>query len=186
MAILMRFPPRGTPLLRGTFVLPDPVAEGGRLVFREPLRDTLLPLGVLGSVDLALCAGIAFTDGLPRYLLLCAAAVASFLVAALLLSLLRRPEVVLDREQGRVRIRRPEHGPLDLPVRDLRAVTLEPVPDGSATAPAAGLETVEGEWLPLHVGWAERRGGGAARVRERGEAVASFLSLPLEERAGAP
>ena len=43
----MRFPPRGTPLLRGTFVLPDPVEEEGRLVFREPLRDTLLPLVLL-------------------------------------------------------------------------------------------------------------------------------------------
>ncbi len=181
----MRFPPRGTPLLRGTFVLPDPVEEGGRLVFREPLGDTLLPLGAIGAVDLSLCVGVAFTDGLLRTLFLCAAALASFLVVALLLSLLRRPEVVLDRAGGRVRIRRPEHDPLDLPVAAIRAVTLEPVPDGSRTAPAAGLEIDGGEWLPLHVGWAERRGGDAARVRSRGEAVAGYLGLPLEERADA-
>jgi len=182
----MRIPPRGTPLLRGTFVLPDPVEEGGRLVFREPIRDTLVPAVVLAALDFALCTGVALTDGLPRYVLLCGAALLSFLVVALLLSLARRPEVVLDRAARRVRIRRPEHGPLDLDLGEIRAVTLEPVPDGSATAPAAGLETRAGEWLPLHVGWAERRGGDAARVRSRGEAVAGFLGLPLEERAVSP
>ena len=64
----------------------------------------------------------------------------------------------------------------------LRAVTLEPVTGGGIEAPAAGLETRGGEWLPLHVGWAPARGGDAGRVRERGESVARYLGLPLEER----
>lgn len=182
----MRFPPRGTPLVPGTFVLPDPVEEEGRLVFREPLRDTLVPLGAVAAADLALCAGVAATTGLVQFLLLAGAAVLSFLVVALLVSLARRPEVVLDRGGGRVRIRRPEHVPVEIPTPDLRAVTLEPVAGTSGSAPAAGLETVDGQWLPLHVGWAARRGGDAALVRSRGEAVSAYLGLPLVERAGFP
>jgi hypothetical protein len=69
-------------------------------------------------------------------------------------------------------------------VADVRAVTLEPVSGAGLTAPAAGLEMLDGQWLPLHVGWAPARGGDAAVVRARGEAVARWLGLPLEERAG--
>ncbi len=182
----MRLPPRGTPLLPGTFVLPDPVEEDGRLVFREPLRDTLIPLAATGALDLAACVGVALSSSWAQLAFLVLAAGLSFLVAALLASLLRRPEVVLDRAAGQVRLRRPEHGPMEIPVADLRAVTLEPVRGGGMEAPAAGLETRDGAWLPLHVGWAPARGGDAARVRVRGEAVARWLGLPLEERGSAP
>ena len=100
-------PPRGTVLIPGTFVLPDPAEEEGRLVFREPLRDTLVPLGVLGALDLAFCTGAAFAESWLRAAFLMGAAALSFLFAALLASLLRRPEVVLARAAGRIRIRRP-------------------------------------------------------------------------------
>jgi hypothetical protein len=182
----MRLPPRGTPLLPGTFVLPDPVEEGGRLVFREPLRDTLVPLAAVAALDLAACVGVAVAASWIQVVFLAVAAGLSFLVAALLSSLFRRPEVVLDRAAGSVRLRRPEHGPMEIPLADLRAVTLEPVSGGGLEAPAAGLETRDGGWLPLHVGWAPARGGDAARVRVRGEAVARWLGLPLEERGGPP
>jgi hypothetical protein len=182
----MRLPPRGTPLLPGTFVLPEPREEEGRLVFREPLRDTLVPLAVFGAIDLALCVGAVCTASWVRGALLVIAGGVSFLVVALLASLLRRPEVVLDRAAGRIRVRRPEIGPLEIEVGELRAVTLEPVRGAGLEAPAAGLETRGGEWLPLHVGWAPARGGDAARVRERGESVARYLGLPLEERSPHP
>jgi hypothetical protein len=181
----MRFPPRGTPLVPGTFVLPEPVEEGGRLVFREPLRDTLLPLGAVGLLDLAFCLGAAAAGGVARLVLLILAAGASFLVVALLASLLRRPEVVLDRGAGRVRMRRPEHAAVEIPVADLRAVTLESVAGPGLRAPAAGLETRDGQWIPLHVAWAPARGGDAGRARARAEAVARFLGLPVEERPSA-
>jgi hypothetical protein len=179
----MILPPRGTPLLPGTFVLPDPVEEGERLVFREPLRDTLVPLGAVGGIDLAACVGVACAEGWVRIAFLAAAAGLSFLCVALLVSLFRRPEVVLDRAAGVVRVRRPEIGPLEIPVAELRAVTLEPVRGAGLEAPAAGLEAREGGWLPLHVGWAPARGGDAARVRSLGAAAARWLGLPLEERA---
>jgi hypothetical protein len=180
----MRFPPRGTPLLPGTFVLPEPFEEDGRLVFREPLRDTLIPLGAIGALDLAFCVGVASTEGWVQGALLVMAAGASFLVAALASSLLRRPEVVLDRAGGSVRLRRPEHGPVEIPVGSIRAVTLETVDGpGSPAAPAACLETTDGSWIPLHVAWAPARGGDAARARSRAESVARFLGLPLEDRS---
>ena len=175
----MRLPPRGTELLPGTFVLPEPAEE------REPLRDTLVPLAAVGALDLAACAGVAFADSWIRAAFLLAAAPLSFLVAALAASLFRRPEVVLDRAAGTVRLRRPELAPMEIPLADLRAVTLETVRGGGREAPATGLETRDGQWLPLHVGWAPGRGGDAGRVRARGEAVARWLDLPLEERAGA-
>ena len=105
----MRFPPRDTELIPGTFVLPEGREEGDRLVFREPLRDTLLPLAVVGTIDLSLCIGVAVSGGALRLILLVLAAGFSFLVAALAASLLRRPEVVLDRGVGVLRVRRPEH-----------------------------------------------------------------------------
>jgi len=180
----MRFPPRGTPLLPGTFVLPDPVEEGGRLVFREPLRDTLVPLGAVGALDLALCVGVASAEGWVQGVLLVLAAGASFLVAALGASLLRRPEVVIDRGGGVLRMRRPEHGPVEIPVDSIRAVTLEPVGGpGRSDAPAACIETRDGAWIPLHVAWAPARGGDAARARARAEAVSRFLGVPLEDRS---
>ena len=173
-------PPRG-PYLPGTFILPDPVEEEGRLVFREPLGDTLLPLAVMGSLDLACCTGIAFAESWARMIFLVGAAGLSFLVAALAYSLLHRPEVVLDRAAGRIRIRRPEDGTRGIPVDAVRAVTIETVTAGAGiTAPGAGLELRDGAWIPLHVAWTERRGGDSARVRARGEAVATHLGLPLE------
>ena len=181
----MRFPPRGAALLPGTFVLPDPVEEGERLVFREPLRDTLVPLAALGGLDLAFCIGVASAGGWVRVVLLALAAGASFLVMALLASLLRRPEVILDRGAGRIRLRRPEHSPVDLPGAEVRAVTLETVKGPGHTAPAAGLETRDGQWIPLHVAWAPARGGDAARARARAEAVARFLGLAVEDRPSA-
>jgi hypothetical protein len=178
----MRFPPRGTALIPGTFVLPDPVEEGGRLVFREPIRDTLVPLAAIAALGLAFCVGVAASGGWLKVVLLVLAAGTSFLVVALLSSLLRRPEVVLDRERGLVRMRRPEHAPVEIPVAEIRAVTLETVEGPGHRAPAAGIETRDGEWIPLHVAWAPARGGDAARARARAEAVARFLGLGVEER----
>jgi len=178
----MRFPPRGTPLLPGTFVLPDPVEEGERLVFREPLRDTLVPLGAVGAIDLALCVGVATASGWVQAVLLVLASGASFLVVALAASLLRRPEVVLDRGRGTLRMRRPEHAPVEIPVAEIRAVTLETVEGPGHSAPAAGIETRDGQWIPLHVAWAPARGGDAARARARAESVARFLGLAVEVR----
>ena len=180
----MRFPPRGSPLLPGTFTLPEPVEEGGALVFREPLRDTLVPFFAVAALGLASCVGVACTESYVQVILLVAAAGFCFLGVALLSSLFRRPEVVLDRAGGVVRLRRPEHGFLSIPVADVRAVTLESVSGAGINALAAGLEMNDGQWLPLHVGWAPARGGDAAVVRARGEAVARWLGLPLEERAG--
>lgn len=181
----MRLPPRGTPLLPGTFVLPDPVEEGDRLVFREPLRDTLVPLGAVGAIDLGACVGAACSDSWLRFVLLAAAAGLSFLSMALVASLFRRPEVVLDRGAGVVRVRRPEVGPLEIPVADVRSVTLESVRGAGLEAPATGFEMKDGAWLPLHVAWAPARGGDAERVRARGAAAARWLGLPLEERGKA-
>jgi hypothetical protein len=162
-------------------VLPPPLEEGHRLVFREPLRDTLVPLAAMGAIDLALCTGAVFTESWVRVGFLLGAAGFSFLVAALGASLLRRPEVVFDRAAGVARFRRPEHAPFEVPVAEVRAVTLEDVRGiGGLRAPAAGLETSGGEWIPLHVAWSPSRGGDAARARERGEAVARWLSVPLE------
>jgi hypothetical protein len=186
------YPPRVAPeprppaLIPGTFVLPDPVEEGGRLVFREPIRDTLVPLAAVGALDLALCVGVASSDSWLRGAFLVGAAAFSFLVAALLVSLLRRPEVVLDRGAGRIRMRRPEDGEREIAVAEVRAVTLRRVEGGGMTAAAAGIDLRSGAWLPLHVGWAPRRGGDAAQVRARAESVAGWLGLPLEEAATAP
>ena len=177
-------PPRTAVLIPGTFVLPDPIEEEGRLVFREPLGDTLVPLGVVGAMDAAACTGVAFAGSWLQIAFLLAAAALSFLVAALAFSLLRRPEVVLDRAAGRVRIRRPEDGARDLPAAEVRAVSLGTVKgSGGITAPAAGLDTSDGGWIPLHVGWAERRGGDAARVRVQAEAVARYLGVPIVDSA---
>jgi hypothetical protein len=169
-------------MIPGTFTLPGPREEGGRLVFREPLRDTLVPLAAVGTLDFAACLAFTASTGIVQAVFLVVAASLSFLVVALLASLLRRPEVVLDRAAGRIRIRRPETAPMDLDAAEVRAVTLEPVSGvGGITAPATGLEFRDGRWLPLHVGWSPARGGDAAAVRARGAAVASFLGLPLEE-----
>jgi hypothetical protein len=180
----MRLPPRGSPLLPGTFTLPDPVEEEGRLVFREPLRDTLVPLAAVTALGLSSCVAVVFTGSFVQVVFLVLAAGFSFLGVALLSSLFRRPEVVLDRAAGVLRFRRPEHAPMEIPAAEVRAVTLEPVSGAGMTAPAAGLELRDGGWLPLHVGWAPARGGDAARVRARGEAVARWLGVPVEERAG--
>ena len=167
-------------MIPGTFVLPEGREVGGRLVFREPLRDTLLPLAVVGGLDLLFCTGVALLGSWLQVLCLVGAAGLSFLVAALVASLLRRAEVVLDRPGGRVRVRRPEHGPVDLPLADLRAITVETVRGSGVEAPAAGMETVAGEWVPLHVGWTPSRGGDAARVRALAEEVGAYLGLPVE------
>ncbi len=127
---------------------------------------------------------VASTESFLQVVFLVLAAGFSFLGVALLSSLFRRPEVVLDRGAGVVRLRRPEHGPLEIPAAEIRAVTLETVSGAGMTAPAAGLELRDGQWLPLHVGWAPARGGDAARVRSRGESVARWLGIPLEERPG--
>ena len=62
-------------------------------------------------------------------------------------------------------------------------VTLEPVKGGSEEAPAAGIETADGGWLPLHVGWATRRGGGGELARSRGRELAGYLGVPFVDRA---
>ena len=90
----MRLPPRGTPLLPGTFVLPDPVEEGDRLVFREPLRDTLVPFAAVSALGLSFSVGIGFTSSFVQVAFLVLAAGCAFLGVALLTSLFRRPEVI--------------------------------------------------------------------------------------------
>lgn len=162
-------------------MLPPPEREEGRLVFREPLRDTLVPLAVVGSLDLICCFGV--TVDLPVLPVICLflAALLSFLVAALTVSLFRRPEVVFDAVAGVARFRRPETPPEEIPLADLEGIAILSVEDGTgATAPAVGLLRRDGPWLPVHVGWSERRGGGEAGVRTLAETLADYTGLPLE------
>jgi len=180
----MDLPPRGASLVPGTFVLPEAIREGERLVYREPLSDTLVPLAALSGIDLALCVGVAAAGPMLRVPFVLGASGVSFLVAALAFSLFRRPEVVLDRAAGTLRARRPEHAPLDVPLGELRAVTVETVEGGGLRATAAGLATRGGAWIPLHVGWTPRRGGGPERTRAVAEEVGAWLGLPVEIAPG--
>jgi hypothetical protein len=180
-------PARGAKLVFGAFLLPEPVKESGALVYREPLRETLVPLAVVVALDLSFCVGIAMASSWLWVAFLLGATFFSFLVLALGVSLFRRPELVFEGPDGRVRIRRPEQPPFDRPVSDFRSVTIETVSSsGDRQAPAACLEALDGSWVPLHVGWTERRGKGEAGARAVAEAVSGHLGLPLEERLDAP
>jgi hypothetical protein len=165
-------------LLRGTLQWPTAVERDGRLTFREPLRDTLIPLVVVGGVDLLCCLGVAMNVPLLRIVCLLMAALLSFLVAALTVALFRRPFIEFDRAGGVVRFRGGPHGDRRLACETIASVEHRTVSDGAGSeADAVGLLLRDGSWVPLHVDWREPWLGVTA-----GATVARFLGVSVLAR----
>ncbi len=161
--------------------------EGDRLVLREPLRDTLVPLAALGALDLAACFGVALGGSIVRVACFLVAAGVSFPVAALAVSLLRRPEVVFDAGAGLVRMSRGGGPAVEVPLADVVSVGLVTVtpPGGGEAAPAAAVRTRDGRWLPLHLGRPASGAEGESGARAVAAAVGEFLGLPPVAGRGA-